>query len=112
MTPGTMPCTRTAAWPERLWPDVSGIVDPGSAGASHGLREYAARKQLRVRGLLPGRHVPGHGGPLRLQFLVADDRTRIFLLNNNTAYNQYRRQVNETNGSIHFQLAEFELLGK
>ncbi|MDC0712580.1 GH92 family glycosyl hydrolase [Stigmatella sp. ncwal1] len=39
-------------------------------------------------------------------------QTRMFPLNNNTAYTQYRLQINEVNGSIHTQLAEFELLGK
>lgn len=39
-------------------------------------------------------------------------QTRAFAINNTTAYQQYRLQVNETHGDTITQLAEIELLGK
>ena len=39
-------------------------------------------------------------------------QTRAFAINNNTAYSQYRLQINETHGESTTQLAEFELLGR
>ncbi|WNG30111.1 alpha-1,2-mannosidase [Cystobacter fuscus] len=39
-------------------------------------------------------------------------QTRAFAVNNNTAYSQYRLQINETHGDSITQLAEIELLGR